>query len=166
MLLISSRLGRRSRPDILGRRLEARPARPQRDTVDELPDGLLVLVVEDAERDDTRTDEAEDEEAHEGGEGGVVDEVGELESDLPRVDEEPDGGEEERQAGGCACGDERDGRHWQEHHEPAERGKLVIFPAGPSHIHRGRVNADESKLIATGWINAGRQEEYLKRLAR
>ena len=56
--------------------------------------------------------------------------------------------------------------HWQEHHEPAERGKLVIFPAGPSHIHRGRVNADDSKLIATGWINAGRQEEYLKRLAR
>ena len=56
--------------------------------------------------------------------------------------------------------------HWQEHHEPAERGKLVIFPAGPSHIHRGRVNADESKLIATGWINAGPQEEYLKRLAR
>ena len=55
--------------------------------------------------------------------------------------------------------------HWQEHHEPAERGKLVIFPAGPSHIHRGRVNADESKLIATGWINAGPQEEYLKRLA-
>ena len=56
--------------------------------------------------------------------------------------------------------------HWQEHHEPAERGKLVIFPAGPSHIHRGRINADDSKLIATGWINAGRQEEYLKRLAR
>ena len=56
--------------------------------------------------------------------------------------------------------------HWQDHHEPAERGKLVIFPAGPSHIHRGRVNADDSKLIATGWINAGRQEEYLKRLAR
>ena len=56
--------------------------------------------------------------------------------------------------------------HWQEHHEPAERGKLVIFPAGPSHIHRGRVNADESKLIATGWINAGPREEYLKRLAR
>ena len=56
--------------------------------------------------------------------------------------------------------------HWQEHHEPAERGKLVIFPAGPSHIHRGRVNADDSKLIATGWINAGRQEAYLKRLAR
>ena len=56
--------------------------------------------------------------------------------------------------------------HWQEHHEPAERGKLVIFPAGPSHIHRGRVNANDSKLIATGWINAGRQEAYLKRLAR
>ena len=56
--------------------------------------------------------------------------------------------------------------HWQDHHEPAERGKLVIFPAGPSHIHRGRVNQSASKLIATGWINAGRQEDYLRRLAR
>ena len=56
--------------------------------------------------------------------------------------------------------------HWQNHHEPAERGKLVIFPAGPSHIHRGRVNPDLSKSIATGWINAGAQKEYLKRLAQ
>ena len=55
--------------------------------------------------------------------------------------------------------------HWQDPHEPAERGKLVIFPAGPSHIHRGRVNESASKLIATGWINAGRQEDYLRRLA-
>ena len=55
--------------------------------------------------------------------------------------------------------------HWQEHHESAERGKLLIFPAGPSHIHRGRVNDRQSKLIATGWINAGRQEDYLSRLA-
>ena len=56
--------------------------------------------------------------------------------------------------------------HWQSHHEAAERGKLLIFPAGPSHIHRGRVNHQSSKLIATGWINAGRQEDYLKRLAQ
>ena len=56
--------------------------------------------------------------------------------------------------------------HWQGHHEPAERGKLVIFPAGPSHIHRGRVSERASKLIATGWINAGCQEDYLSRLAR
>ena len=55
--------------------------------------------------------------------------------------------------------------HWQEHHEPAERGKLVIFPAGPSHIHRGRVNATSSKTIATGWINAGSRASYLQRLA-
>ena len=55
--------------------------------------------------------------------------------------------------------------HWQDHHEPAARGKLVIFPAGPSHIHRGRVNESASKLIATGWINAGCQEDYLRRLA-
>ena len=56
--------------------------------------------------------------------------------------------------------------HWQGHHEEAERGKLVIFPAGPSHIHRGRVNHSTSKTIATGWINAGSREGYLQRLAR
>ena len=56
--------------------------------------------------------------------------------------------------------------HWQEHHELAERGKLVIFPASPSHIHRGRVNNELSKTIATGWINAGSREDFLKRLAR
>ena len=55
--------------------------------------------------------------------------------------------------------------HWQEHHELAERGKLVIFPASPSHIHRGRVNFELSKTIATGWINAGSKEGFLKRLA-
>ena len=55
--------------------------------------------------------------------------------------------------------------HWQAHHEPAERGRLVIFPAGPSHIHRGRVNTRLSKTIATGWINGGDQADYLRRLA-
>ena len=54
---------------------------------------------------------------------------------------------------------------WQEHHEPAERGKLIIFPAGLSHIHRGRVNERATKTIATGWINAGSREDYLSRLA-
>ena len=56
--------------------------------------------------------------------------------------------------------------HWQEHHEVAERGKLVIFPASPSHIHRGRVNSELSKTIATGWINAGSRDDFLKRLVR
>ncbi len=55
--------------------------------------------------------------------------------------------------------------HWQEHHEPAERGKLVLFPSGLSHIHRGRVSHEHSKTIATGWINAGTREAYLQRLA-
>jgi hypothetical protein len=55
--------------------------------------------------------------------------------------------------------------HWQEHHEEAERGKLVIFPAGLSHIHRGRVSEMHSKTIATGWINAGSREAYIRRLA-
>jgi hypothetical protein len=56
--------------------------------------------------------------------------------------------------------------HWQAHHEPAERGKLVIFPAGPSHIHRGRVSEEYTKTIATGWINAGSYQNYLGRLAQ
>jgi len=56
--------------------------------------------------------------------------------------------------------------HWQGHHEEAERGKLLIFPAGPSHIHRGRVNLEHSKTIATGWINGGSREGYLRRLAQ
>ncbi|MFM7551051.1 MAG: 2OG-Fe(II) oxygenase [Cyanobacteriota bacterium] len=55
--------------------------------------------------------------------------------------------------------------HWQGHHEEAERGKLVLFPASPSHIHRGRVSEHHSKTIATGWINAGSREAYLRRLA-
>ncbi len=55
--------------------------------------------------------------------------------------------------------------YWQDHHESAERGKLVIFPAGPSHIHRGRVNNEGTKTIATGWINAGSRDAYLSRLA-
>tara|TARA_B100000214_G_scaffold364115_1_gene330331 strand:- start:104 stop:736 length:633 start_codon:yes stop_codon:yes gene_type:complete len=54
---------------------------------------------------------------------------------------------------------------WQEHHETAERGKLIIFPAGISHIHRGRVNKTAEKTIATGWINAGHLENYISRLA-
>ncbi len=54
--------------------------------------------------------------------------------------------------------------HWQEHHVPAEKGKLIIFPAGLSHIHRGRVNNTSTKTIVTGWINAGSQEAYLARL--
>jgi len=56
--------------------------------------------------------------------------------------------------------------HWQDHHEEAQRGKLVIFPASPSHIHRGRVNNEKSKTIATGWINAGTRDGFLKRLAK
>jgi hypothetical protein len=55
--------------------------------------------------------------------------------------------------------------HWQDHHVEAERGKLVIFPAGLSHIHRGRVSHEHTKTIATGWINAGSLDAYVARLA-
>ena len=54
---------------------------------------------------------------------------------------------------------------WQKHHETAEKGKLIIFPAGISHIHRGRLNYRDVKTIATGWINAGNLKNYISRVA-
>jgi len=53
---------------------------------------------------------------------------------------------------------------WQEYCLPAEKGKLAIFPAGLSHIHRGQISHDHSKTIATGWINSGTLETYQQRL--
>ena len=55
--------------------------------------------------------------------------------------------------------------HWQKHYEEAQRGKILIFPAGLSHIHRGRVSQTDTKTIATGWINAGDKKSYISRLA-
>ncbi len=55
--------------------------------------------------------------------------------------------------------------YWQNHHEDAIRGKLLIFPAGPSHIHKGRISHTHTKTIATGWINAGKEKSYISRLA-
>jgi hypothetical protein len=54
--------------------------------------------------------------------------------------------------------------HWQDHHVEAEKGTLAIFPAGMSHVHRGRVSHDHTKTIATGWINVGSLEAYVARL--
>ena len=56
--------------------------------------------------------------------------------------------------------------HWQNHHEKAERGKLIIFPAGISHIHRGKISNKAKKTIATGWINAGNLQNYISHLAK
>jgi hypothetical protein len=55
--------------------------------------------------------------------------------------------------------------HWQDHHEEAVKGKLAIFPAGLSHLHRGRVSQTHTKTIATGWINAGTLDAFVARLA-
>ncbi|MCT0212209.1 MULTISPECIES: 2OG-Fe(II) oxygenase [unclassified Synechococcus] len=66
------------------------------------------------------------------------------------------------------CNDVPDGGtefHWQDHHVEAVKGTLAIFPAGISHIHRGRVSHEHTKTIATGWINTGRREDYIARLA-
>lgn len=54
--------------------------------------------------------------------------------------------------------------HWQNHHVEAEKGTLAIFPAGMSHVHRGRVSQEHSKTIATGWINVGSLDAYVARL--
>jgi hypothetical protein len=65
------------------------------------------------------------------------------------------------------CNDVPDGGtefHWQQHHVEAVRGTLALFPAGLSHIHRGRVSQHHSKTIATGWINAGRRDAWQARL--
>ncbi|WP_255141247.1 2OG-Fe(II) oxygenase [Synechococcus sp. Lug-A] len=66
------------------------------------------------------------------------------------------------------CNDVPDGGtefHWQDHHVEAVKGTMAIFPAGISHIHRGRVSHEHTKTIATGWINAGKREDYIARLA-
>jgi hypothetical protein len=55
--------------------------------------------------------------------------------------------------------------HWQDHHVEAVRGRMAIFPAGMSHVHRGRVSMEETKTIATGWVNVGSLEAYVKGLA-
>lgn len=55
--------------------------------------------------------------------------------------------------------------HWQDHHIEAVRGRMAIFPAGISHTHRGRVSMDATKTIATGWVNVGSLEAYVKGLA-
>ena len=65
------------------------------------------------------------------------------------------------------CNDVDDGGtefHWQQRQIEAIRGQLALFPAGMSHVHRGRVSTTTSKTIATGWINAGSLEAYLTRL--
>lgn len=54
---------------------------------------------------------------------------------------------------------------WQEHHVEAVRGRMAIFPAGLSHVHRGRVSEDRTKTIATGWVNVGSLETYVQGLA-
>jgi hypothetical protein len=43
---------------------------------------------------------------------------------------------------------------------------MAIFPAGMSHVHRGRVSQEQCKTIATGWINVGKLEAYVERLAK
>lgn len=40
---------------------------------------------------------------------------------------------------------------YQKHREEAVQGKVVIFPAGFTHTHRGGLLKSGSKYIATGW---------------
>ena len=36
----------------------------------------------------------------------------------------------------------------------AEEGKIVIWPAGWTHMHRGIASPTEHKWIITGWLNS------------
>lgn len=39
----------------------------------------------------------------------------------------------------------------QNHTEKPESGKMVIWPAGWTHVHKGQVSETQSKYIVTGW---------------
>tara|TARA_R110001592_G_scaffold8441_1_gene46258 strand:- start:3392 stop:4009 length:618 start_codon:yes stop_codon:yes gene_type:complete len=41
----------------------------------------------------------------------------------------------------------------QNHTEPAEQGKIVIFSSDYFHTHRGEVSKTQDKYILTGWVN-------------
>ena len=67
------------------------------------------------------------------------------------------------------CNDVADGGTefaWQQRCVDAIAGQLALFPAGISHVHRGQISHSASKTIATGWINAGTQKQYLARLTQ
>ena len=42
---------------------------------------------------------------------------------------------------------------YQKHIEKAEKGKIVIFPAGFTHTHRGTMLTSGTKTIITGWVH-------------
>ena len=48
------------------------------------------------------------------------------------------------------------GTEWlyQDFTSEAEKGKLVIWPASASHVHRGIVSNTDEKWIATGWMSS------------
>lgn len=41
---------------------------------------------------------------------------------------------------------------YQKHVEKAKKGKLVLFPAGFTHVHRGSMITSGKKTIITGWV--------------
>jgi len=55
--------------------------------------------------------------------------------------------------------------YWQKYHEKAEKGNLIIFLAGLSHIQLGKVTNQDVRIIATDWKNASNIKKYISRLA-
>jgi hypothetical protein len=43
--------------------------------------------------------------------------------------------------------------YYQHHSEPAEAGKLIIWPSDWTYLHRGVVSPSQTKYILTGWFN-------------
>jgi hypothetical protein len=42
--------------------------------------------------------------------------------------------------------------YYQHHFEPAEEGKLIIWPSDWTHLHRGIPSPTQTKYILTGWF--------------
>jgi len=40
----------------------------------------------------------------------------------------------------------------QKHREKPEKGKILFWPAGFTHVHRGAMLLSGKKYIATGWV--------------
>ena len=41
---------------------------------------------------------------------------------------------------------------FQKHQEKPKQGKLILFPPGYTHVHRGGMVLSGEKIIATGWV--------------
>ena len=51
--------------------------------------------------------------------------------------------------------------HFDNHIEKCEMGKVIIFPADWTFMHRSQISTSRCKMIATGWINYREPEKFI-----